>query len=110
MAATDAAKGYRNTMYSCSTPHTQCNGRKVGDRTIDNKYHSSSEECLACTKRYMLLQGYTAITSRQFDPGDGGPVVTFPKHAQRLKPGKNSNSYMAQPLKVRNSAPPPKNK
>jgi len=95
-----------NYAYLCPTPKNCCTG-KVGNysASLDKqgiKKHGSPHEAMACYVRYLTQTlGYERLSSREFRPPDGGPIVVLSKVSRfgaRLRSGKsgegsaNSNS------------------
>jgi hypothetical protein len=111
MASSDnSAKGRRPMMFSCMSPPEHCNGRKSLEKNATFRGHSTFDQCRACTRAYLIKQGYKQLSTREFQPppdpvtGETQPVLVLDKKPSRMKPGKVANGYMAQPQKVRCSA------
>ena len=71
--------------YACGTPKEFCIGALKPE--CKQKVHMEVAGAKRCTARYLRLQGYTRLSSREWCVGDG-PILTLPKGALRAKPGK----------------------
>lgn len=85
-----------NYGFLCPTPKQQCTG-KVGNysASLDKqgiKKHGSPKEAMDCYVRYLTQTlGYERLSSREFRPPDGGPILVLTKESRfgaRLRSGK----------------------
>jgi len=61
----------------CGVPTPSCTGSTV--KMLKSwhghwKAHNGHADAFACYRRYLLSLGYVALSSREFEPPDGGPI------------------------------------
>ena len=110
MAGSEKTKGKRAVNFICGVPTGYCTGRRVGDKRDlpYGKYHSDQAGCKSCMSNYLVKQGYVKVQANTWDPGGDLPFLVLSKKCMRVKPGKSRNSFMAQPLRVRDALPAPR--
>lgn len=75
--------------FMCPTPPKECEGSlvKSGRGGGSRKLHSDVKQVRRCQKRYLQSLGYTQLSSRAFQRGDG-PVQILSKKMLPIKTGK----------------------
>ena len=78
--------------YSCPSPSGQCHGAQInsglGSET-HKKYHQDSLQTLNCFGKYLISQGYTRRSRREYkDPKTGEILVLCKKPGLPVRSGK----------------------
>lgn len=87
MAVAEKIQGRRNVIFVCCTPFEFCKGKQAKAKE-KFRTHGSNEQVLACKRNYLLAQGFTQLSKREFINPVSGCIQVISKKAQRAKPGK----------------------
>lgn len=88
-----------NFVVLCGVPELECTGGKlVTDQMLGtHKAHQSRAEAFRCHKRYLLKQGFTQLSPREFVNPENKRVRILNKQSKfgaLLRPGKEGSRYM----------------
>jgi len=99
MAESETRAGRGKTVHLCGVPAEFCSGAMAqlsnGLKGRGYRCHPSPMECFKCHRNYLLKTGWVQISSREFQPKEGGPIRVLTKPSRfgsRMRPGKGTRS------------------
>jgi len=90
----------RAVMFACPVPKQHCGGKLCEKRQNAHRAHSTPAEVKKCEENYLTkILGYKKLSPREWDQGEGLPILITSKKPARAKGGK-AGRYMCDPARI----------